>query len=158
MRWNAIFNTHFSVLVNFVLFVYLDVYLQLNFVSMNICNICHFFQLFCHIIVIVLRHILKAIRKFNRLSRQFFIFYFFYLFISFFIHSESSIGVLEKMLLEFLEHLSISISKHSFNEKLGKLPIKTSILEPFIRGHLEAFQICERLLAVKGSCPFQTCK
>ena len=42
MQWHAIFNAHFSVPVNFVLFVSLDIFLQLNFVSMNIC---HFFQL-----------------------------------------------------------------------------------------------------------------
>ena len=48
--WRAIFNIHFSNPANFILFLYLDVFLWLNFVWMSIC---HLFQLLCHIIVIV---------------------------------------------------------------------------------------------------------
>ena len=39
-------------------------------------KICHFFQLLCHIVVIVLRHILKAIWKSTRLSRHFSVIFF----------------------------------------------------------------------------------
>ena len=82
MQWHAIFNAHFSVPVNFVLFVSLDIFLQLNFVSMNIC---HFFQLsfsFCADCFVSQLEIYQMIQAFLYV---------------FFIHSESSIGVLEKM-------------------------------------------------------------
>ena len=41
--WHGMFNIYFSVLTNFVMFVYLDVFLQFNFVLMNIR---HFLELF----------------------------------------------------------------------------------------------------------------
>ena len=130
MRWNAIFNTHFSVLVNFVLFVYLDVYLQLNFVSMNICNICHFFQLFCHIIVIVLRHILKAIRKFNRLSRQFFIYFFFiYLFLFLSIQSHPS-AFQKKCCLNFWSTYPLAFQNIVLMKIWGNFPLKHQFWSP----------------------------
>ena len=71
---------------------------------------------------IVLRHILKAIWKSTRWSKHFCMF--------FFIGSEVSICVLEKMLLEFLEQPSISISKYSFEKNFGKLPIKHPFWSP----------------------------
>ena len=52
------------------------------------------------------------------------------------IHSEASIGVLKKMLLEFWSIHPLAFQKNSFHENFGKLPIKTSILESFIQVHL----------------------
>ena len=52
------------------------------------------------------------------------------------IHSEVSIGILQKMLLEVLEHPSISISMKVSVKKFGKLLIKTTTLDSFIQVHL----------------------
>ena len=54
------FNIHFSVLTNFVVFVYLDVFLQLNFVSMNNS---HFFELLLCLMVIALTRHFKSHMK-----------------------------------------------------------------------------------------------
>ena len=85
-----------------------------------------YLQFLLAFVPIVLRHILKAIWKSTRLSRHLYMFFFF-------IHSEASISVLEKMLLEVLEH---SISIYSFNKNVGKLSIKILVLESIIRVHL----------------------
>ena len=55
--WHAMFNIHLSVPANFLLFIYLDVFLWLSFVWMNIC---HFFYLLGHSIVIVYATHLKG--------------------------------------------------------------------------------------------------
>ena len=73
----------------------------------------------------------------------------------FFIYIEASIGVLYRSLLELLEHPSINrISKKNFLWNIGKLPSKTFILQSFIQVHLQAFLVCERPLALKGSLLF----
>ena len=50
------FNIHFSVLTNFTMFVHLEVFLWVNFISRNIC---YFFQLLHHISMI---HCIKSVR------------------------------------------------------------------------------------------------
>ena len=74
----------------------------------------------------------------------------------FFIHPEPFIGVLQKRLFEFLEHPSInSISKkNGFSENFGKHSSKIFILKSFIQVPLQAFLLCERPLALKGSHSF----
>ena len=47
-----VFNIHFSVLTNFVMFVYLDVFLELNFIARNICL---FIQLLSCVIIFTRR-------------------------------------------------------------------------------------------------------
>ena len=54
MWWRAIFNIHFSVLANFVMYVYLDVFFKLNIVSVNISH--SFELLLCLIVLALTRH------------------------------------------------------------------------------------------------------
>ena len=55
VRWRWMFNKYFSVLTNLIIFVYLDVFLQFNFVLMNIR---HFFELLlCLILITLMRHL-----------------------------------------------------------------------------------------------------
>ena len=108
MQWHAIFNAHFSVPVNFVLFVSLDIFLQLNFVSMNIC---HFFQLLRRLFCVTIRNLLDD----SGISVCFF-----HPFRVIYWCSGKNVS-------------SISISKYSFNEDFAKLQIKTSILESLFK-------------------------
>ena len=133
MQWHAIFNAHFSVPVNFVLFVSLDIFLQLNFVSMNIC---HFFQLLRRLFCVTIRNLLDDVGISVCFFHPFRVIYW---------CSGKNVS-------------SISISKYSFNEDFAKLQIKTSILESFIQGHLQAFLVCKKPVTFRGLCPFQTCK
>ena len=55
VRWRWMFNKYLSVLTNLIIFVYLDVFLQFNFVLMNIR---HFFELLlCLILITLMRHL-----------------------------------------------------------------------------------------------------
>ena len=65
LRWHAIFNTHFPVPVNFVLFVYFDVFFS-EYLSFLLIIVV------CHIIAMVLQHMLKTISKSRHFSMIFF--------------------------------------------------------------------------------------
>ena len=54
------FNVHFPVITNCVMFVYLDVFLELDFVLMSIKNVSHFFELLLFTIMIVFTRSLKG--------------------------------------------------------------------------------------------------
>ena len=70
--WHAIFNTHFPVSVNFVLFVYFDVFFLTQFYFDEYLSFLLIIAM-CHIIAMVLWHMLKTISKSRHFSMIFFI-------------------------------------------------------------------------------------
>ena len=69
--WHAIFNTHFPVSVNFVLFVYFDVFFLTQFYFDEYLSFLLIIAM-CHIIAMVLWHMLKTISKSRHFSMIFF--------------------------------------------------------------------------------------
>ena len=86
-------------------------------------SICHFFQLFCHIILIVLQNILKGIWKSTGLSRHFSMIFFSSI-------QKHPLVLKKKCRLNFWSTHPLAFQKIVFMKILGNVPLKHPFYSP----------------------------